>query len=32
LAKRDYQSATLSRFRLDLEAGEEKRVLLRSKR
>ncbi len=32
LAKRDYLAVVLTRFRLDLEDGEEKRVLLRSKK
>lgn len=32
LAKRDYLAAVLTSFRLDLEDGEEKRVLLRSKK
>jgi hypothetical protein len=32
LAKRDYMAAVLTRFRLDLDEGEEKRVLLRSRR
>ena len=31
LAKQDYMAAVLTRFRLDLDDGEEKRVLLRSK-
>jgi hypothetical protein len=32
LAKRDYLAAVLTRFRLDLEDAEQKRVLLRSKK
>jgi hypothetical protein len=32
LAKKDYMAAVLTRFRLDLDEGEEKRVLLRSRR
>ena len=32
LAKQDYMAAVLTRFRLDLDDGEEKRVLLRSRR
>lgn len=32
LAKRDYMAAVLTRFRLDLDDGEEKRVLLTSKK
>ncbi len=32
LAKKDYMAAVLTRFRLDLDIGEEKRVLLRSKK
>jgi hypothetical protein len=32
LAKRDYLAAVLTRFRLDLDDGEENRVLLRSRR
>ena len=32
LAKQDYMAAVLTRFGLDLDDGEEKRVLLRSRR
>jgi hypothetical protein len=32
LAKKDYLLAVLTRFRLDLDEGEEKRILLRSRR
>lgn len=32
LAKRDYLAATLTRFQMDLEVGEEKQILLRSRR
>ncbi len=32
LAKRDYLRATLTRFRMDLDKGEEERILLRSRR
>ena len=32
LAKQDYLTATLTGFRLDLDKGEEERILLRSRR
>ena len=32
LAKRDYMAATLTRFRMDLDEGEDEQILLRSLR